>query len=261
MNNYQLKYKEEIIWTKDNIGTAIQLLIIGQINDIESDFSENIILKIDSSFEWNLNKLVVNVDECLMISYFDKVKSKLISKPDYYSSNEFAHKLYPLLKQSFNKKEISKLLTKLSINRGKDILKIISKILRVSRGKLMFETVEVSSTKELTGEWKSIKMEDSPEYGFNFNMTDLSPSYGEIKIVIKDNNYINIIIPARDYTNPEITEFSLITGKCEINEGHLIVSENDWIRKIPILCFDSEIMELYLFRTNITLKKTHANNI
>ncbi|WBU88422.1 hypothetical protein [Cellulophaga omnivescoria] len=256
MNNYQLKYKTETIWTNNHILTLIQLLIIGQINDIQSDISKNIIKDIDTSMEWNLDKLCTSIDENLLIAHLDKIQSKLNLKSNYFSTNEYAHKLYPLIKQNFSKKESSKLLTKLSRNSGKEISKAITKILNLSLGKSMFETVNISSISELTGEWKSTKMEDLPEYGFNFNMTDLSPSYSEIRILINTLNQIDIIIPARDYTNPKINEFNLISGKCDLNDGHLIISKDDWIRKIPIIKFVSEKLELHLFKTNITLKKT-----
>ena len=253
MNNYQIKYKKERIWTNDHILTLLKLLIIVEINNQKSSISENIIEKLNFSIEWDLDEICANIDESLLMTYFNKIKDNLTLNSKYYSTNDFAHKLYPLINQNFNKKESSKLLTNLSRNKGEEISKVISKILNLSQGKLMFETVEIPSVNELIGEWKSINI---PDYGLNFNMTDLSPSYDEIKIIIGVNDDINIIIPARDYTNPKISEFTLITGKCKTDEGHLLISKNDWIKKIPILKFDSKTVELHLFKTNITLKRT-----
>jgi len=256
MNNCQLKYKEEIIWTKSRILILLKLLMIEQINDLKSNISENIIKNLNSSMEWDLDMISSNIDQDLLLTSFNQVKNKLRLNLQYYSTNEFAHKIYSLLSRSFNKKESSKLLTNLSNNNGKDIIYVISKILNLSEGKLMFETVKVISIIELIRNWKSIKIDGVPDYGVNFNMTDLSPSYEEVRIVIKSNNDINIIIPAKDYTNSKISEFSLFTGQCKVIEGHLLISKKKWVMKIPILKFDSKTMELHLFKTNITLNKT-----
>ena len=255
MNNRQVKYKKETIWINQQVLTLLKLLVLAEINNSNSNISKKITEQLNHSIEWDLDNVFTSNDEKLFIRYFNVVKSRLTINSKYYSTNEFAHKLYPLINQDFNKKESSKLLTNLSNDKGEQILKIISKILNLSQGKLMFDTVEVLSINELIGVWESIKLDEIPDYGLNFNMTDLSPNYNEIRILIDTNNYISIEIQVRDYTNPKISEFSLITGKCDTNNGHIIISKKDWFKKIPILMFDSNILELYLFRTNITLKR------
>ena len=254
MNTCKVKYKEEIIWVNSQALLLLKLLLIEQINDVKSDIKSNILENFNSLIEWDLDNISTNNKD--LFTSFKQVKNRLTLNPQYYLTNEFAHKIYPLISRKNNKKETSKILSNLSNKKERDILKFISKILNLYEGKLMFKTVEVLSIDELIGNWKSTNIDEQPDFELNFNMTDLTPLYNEVKIVIKSNNDINVIIPARDYTNPKITEISLLTGKCEVNEGHLLISKDNWTKKIPILRFDTKTMEAYIFKTNITFKKT-----
>jgi len=220
--------------------------------------------KVKSNFENKLSSHIHLDFEELIDNEFDlddlklgliKLRNSLLETTDEFNSNEFAKVLYRLMESSADKKYFLGFISKIPDDKGCKLMELIDNCIKLLNNESIFDTQKNIFYSQLIGEWISIKSDDYPDYDINFNMTDYSPSYSEIKITFNQDTTCNILIPARDYKNPEIKEIEIVSGYCEINEGTIFIKQRHMTSQMPVLIMEESELKINFFKTNITFKR------
>lgn len=237
--------------------SILKKLLVEHLGTDNSEVQSNFKSTLSWSIDLNFGEFISSESDLEIFKLgLEKLKNSLSKTITDFNSNDFAHKIYGLLKSSSDKKEFSDFIIKIPDGRGSEFMELVNTCIKMLNNEPVFETLKNLDLTQLIGEWKSIKSDDTPDYDINFNMTDYSPAYSEIKILITQNSNCKIKIPARDYTNPKITEITIISGDCEINDGVLLIKQKELTKKIPVLNLKEEELKMNLFKTNITFKRT-----
>ena len=260
MKNSPIIYKSERIWSSMDFISILKKLLVEHLGTDNSEVQSNFKSTLSWSIDLNFGEFISSESDLEIFKLgLEKLKNSLSKTITDFNSNDFAHKIYGLLKSSSDKKEFSDFIIKIPDGRGSEFMELISTCIKMLNNEPVFETLKNLDLTQLIGQWISIKSDDTPDYDINFNMTDFSPSYSEIKILFTEDSNCRIKIPARDYTNPKATELIIIDGDCEIKEGTIFITQKEWTKKIPVLNIVDEELKVNLFKTNITFKKRHAN--
>ncbi len=237
--------------------SILKKLLVEHLGTDNSEVQSNFKSKLSWGIDLDFGEFISSESDLEIFKLgLEKLKNSLSKTITDFNSNDFAHKIYGLLKSSSDKKEFSDFIIKIPDGRGSEFMELVSTCIKMLNNEPVFETLKKLDLAQLIGEWTSIKSDDTPDYDINFNMTDYSPAYSKIKILITQNSNCEIKIPARDYTNPKITEITIISGDCEINEGFLLIKQKELTKKIPVLSLEEEELKMNLFKTNITFKRT-----
>ncbi len=257
MNNSPIIYKSERIWSSMNFISILKKLLVEHLETDNSEVQSNFKSKLNWSIDLNFEEFISSESDLEIFKLgLEKLKCSLSKTITDFNSNDFAHKIYGLLKSSSDKKEFSDFIMKIPDGTGSKFMELVSTCIKMLNNEPIFETLKKLTLTQLIGEWISIKSDDIPDYDINFNMTDYSVTYSGIKILITQNLNCEIKIPVRDYTNPQITEITIISGDCEMNEGILFIKRKESTKKIPVLNLEEEELKMNIFKTNITFKRT-----
>lgn len=237
--------------------SILKKLLVEHLETDDSEVYSDFKSKLNWNIDLNFGEFISSESDIEIFKIgLEKLKLSLSKTITDFNSNDFAHKIYGLLKSSSDKKEFSDFIMKIPDGKGNEFMELVNTCIKMLNNEPIFETLKNLTLTQLTGEWKSIKSDDIPDYDINFNMTDFSPSYSEIKILFTEDSNCTIKIPGRDYTNPKTTELTIISGNCEIKKGVLFITKKEWTKKVPVLNMVGDELKTNLFKTNITFKRT-----